>query len=139
MPALAVAVVGAILLIASVFLDLYSFAGASVSAWEAYIRTDVALVTAGACAVVLAVTALFSPRPLVLLALAACGLVPLGHGSFVLLELPVDNGPGLWVELAGCLAIVAGAAVALMALEDGRSGQSPRGPDSVDVGGDLPA
>jgi hypothetical protein len=119
--ALAVAAVGAVLLLASVFLDLYSFAGESVNAWDGYIRMDLALLAAGICGVVLALAALVSPRPLVLLALAACGLVPLGHASFVLLELPVENGPGLWAELAGCVAIVSGAAVAFIVPERGRS------------------
>ena len=119
--ALAVSAAGAAALVASVFLELYSFAGAPVSSWDGYIRMDKALLAAGGAAVALAAAAFVAPRPLLLLALAACGLVPLGHASFVLLELPVENGPGLWAEIGGSLAIATGAALGFTAANGGRS------------------
>lgn len=116
----ALAGVGALLVIVSLFVDYTE--GSSASLWDLLRRMDVVILVLAILAILLVLGSLFMLGNLMLFAVGAIGGFGLGFFSPDFIEYTFDKGIGAYLAILGSAAILGGAALALAPVLVARAG-----------------
>jgi hypothetical protein len=116
----AIAAVGAVMLIVSLFPDAYS---SSLSYWDSYRRMDVVILVVAVAAILLLLGSLYALGELLLFAVGVIGGFGLGFFLSQLIEFGLDDAAaGVYLASLGSAIILLGAGVALVPALAARAG-----------------